>query len=178
MRMSCREALFTGIVCLIATRGMAADALARLVACREVQDGAARLACYDRESAALQPAQPPGASPVAPPPQPSPAAAAVQASSPREQFGLPEGKIKAQEVAAGARPADASKIEAHLLGVSTAADGRAVFRLDNDQTWRALAPEGELLARAGDEVTISRGWLGSYWLQLKSGRGCKVTRIK
>jgi hypothetical protein len=81
-------------------------------------------------------------------------------------------------VAAGTRAADASKIEAHLAQVAPAADGRVVFTLDNEQVWRQLVAEGELLAKQGDAVTISRGWLGSYWLQLKSGRGCKVTRLR
>jgi hypothetical protein len=53
-----------------------------------------------------------------------------------------------------------------------------VFTLDNDQVWRQLAAEGDLLAKEGDAVTVSRGLLGSYWLQLKSGRGCKVTRLR
>jgi hypothetical protein len=33
------------------------------------------------------------------------------------------------------------------------------------------------MAKGGDAVTISRGLLGSYWLQLPSKRGCKVNRV-
>ena len=53
-----------------------------------------------------------------------------------------------------------------------------VFTLDNDQVWRQLNAEGDLLAKPGDVVTVSRGFLGSFWLQLANGRGCKVTRLR
>jgi hypothetical protein len=110
-----------------------------------------------------------------------PAADAVSrppALTPEQQFGIPERQVAEKEVAAGTRPAEATKIEARLAAISQSADGRLVFTLDNAQVWRQLAAEGELLAKAGDPVTVSRGWLGSYWLQLKEGRGCKVTRLR
>ena len=97
--------------------------------------------------------------------------------TPEQQFGLPERKVVEKEVAAGTRSADASKIEAHLARIAVGADGRAVFTLDNDQVWRQLQPEGDLMAKGGDAVTISRGLLGSYWLALSSKRGCKVNRV-
>jgi hypothetical protein len=53
-----------------------------------------------------------------------------------------------------------------------------VFTLDNGQVWRQISTEADLLAKQGDAVTISRGLLGSYWLALKSKRGCKVTRLR
>jgi hypothetical protein len=95
-----------------------------------------------------------------------------------QQFGLPEHTVTAKEVAAGTRAADAAKIEAHLARIAPAADGHVVFTLDNAQVWRQLESQGDLLSKPGDAVTISRGWLGSYWLQLKSGRGCKVSRLR
>jgi hypothetical protein len=97
---------------------------------------------------------------------------------PQQKFGLAEKAVAAKEVAAGTRAADASKIEAHITQLKQAADGHIVFSLDNDQVWRQLNAEGELLAKQGDAVTISRGALGSYWLQIKSGRGCKVMRLR
>jgi hypothetical protein len=188
--------------------GRAADPLAGLLACRGLKDPTARLACFDREAAALSsaptaggaaaplaatPARAPLAagSVAAPPavaaPATAPAAAAPPAVAapsapapvltPEQQFGLPERKVVEKEVAAGTRSADASKIEAHLARIAVGADGRAVFTLDNDQVWRQLQPEGDLMAKGGDAVTISRGLLGSYWLALSSKRGCKVNRV-
>jgi len=167
---------------------LASDAPAGLLDCRNISDAAARLACFDRGAAALAPAPTAGgpASPI-PPPSSAPAASASVASTPvrlapaldpQQQFGLPERAVAAKEVAAGTRSADTTKIEAQLAGIAPGVDGRAVFTLDNGQVWRQVSQEGELLATRGDAVTISRGLLGSYWLALKSKRGCKVTRLR
>lgn len=145
--------------------GMSAPAAAgnfdptALLACRGVVDTQVRLACFDREAAAL------AAAPTA--------AAAAQA----DFFGLPDANIAAKEVAAGVRPAPVERIVAHLTAIRQAATGRFVFTLDNGQVWTQLRSEGELLAKVGDSVTVSRAALGSYWLELSSRRGCKVTRL-
>ena len=198
------SALLCGLVICVAwsTPGRAADSLTGLRACRDISDATMRLACFDREAAALPvspattvvaapavaasaaaaPPAPPG--PAAPPAPPGPAAPVAAAArpapvlDPQQQFGLPERAVAAQEVAAGTRAADATRLEAHIARVAAAADGRRVFTLDNEQVWRQLLVEGDLLAKQGDGVTISRGMFGSYWLQLKSGRGCKVTRLR
>jgi hypothetical protein len=147
----------------------AAEPLSGVLACRTVSDPAARLACFDRETAALDARSAPAptaAHPVAP-------------LDPKLQFGLPLQTIKNQEIAADIRPADAAKIEAHISQVSQTPNGRAILTLDNDQVWRQLVADVDLLAKSGDPVTISRALLGSYWLEeTKSGRGCKVTRIR
>jgi len=171
--------LVLGTLC----RASASDPLSRLLACRDISDATARLTCFDRETAALAAASP--APPLALPaaavhvPSSSPAATAPRPPlDAQQQFGLPERTVARKEVAAGQRSTDAAKIQAHIAGVSTQPDGRTVFRLDNDQTWRQLLAEGDLLSRVGDVVTISRGALGSYWLQVATGRGCKVTRVR
>ena len=169
----------------------AADSSAKLLACRGIDDAAARLACFDREAAALAPGPvahaPPTAAPspsVASPPAAAarapaaPAVAVAPAPDATQQFGLPERAVAAQEVAAGTRPAEVKKIEAHVTKFAPGPDGRLVFTLDNDQVWRQLLSEGDLLMNPGDAVAISRGFLGSYWLQTTSGRGCKVTRVR
>jgi hypothetical protein len=173
----------------------AADSLGRVLACRGIDDAAARLACFDREAAALAPgpvahaASPALASPPAAPAAPpvvaaaarvpaAPAVAASPAPDATQQFGLPERAVAAQEVAAGTRPAEVKKIGAHVTKFAPGPDGRLVFTLDNDQVWRQLLSEGDLLMNPGDTVAISRGFLGSYWLQTASGRGCKVTRVR
>jgi hypothetical protein len=166
----------------------AAGSLAGLLACRDLADAASRLACYDRESAALAPAP---KSPAAPPAgaasatTPSAAATSTAASTTahpaldtQQKFGLSEHTIAEREGTAGTRASGAIKIEAHIARVAPEADGRFAFTLDNDQVWRQLSADGDLLARQGDAVTISHGLLGSYWLQMKSGRGCKVTRLR
>lgn len=184
----------TAICAALSAPCLASASLAELLACRDLADAAARLACFDREAAALAPgpkagSTPPGAAtPTTPPagaslsgppttvaPVPSRLAPALDRE---QQFGLPERAVAAKEVAAGTRAADVAKIESHIARVAPGADGRVVFTLDNAQVWRQVVPEGDLLSKPGDVVTISRGWLGSYWLQLKSGRGCKVARLR
>jgi hypothetical protein len=159
--------------------GWAAEPLAGVLACRAITDATARLSCFDRESAGLEAKVAAAAVPVAvvpapvaaqrPPPPPL---------DPKKEFGLPEKTVATQEVAAGTRAADTSAIDAHVLGFAQGADGRGVFTLDNGQIWRQVNSTGEMLIRNGDPVTISRAALGSYWLQAKSGRGCKVSRLR
>jgi hypothetical protein len=96
----------------------------------------------------------------------------------QQQFGLPEHALVAKEVAAGTRAADVSKVESRVRLLARAPDQRMVFTLENGQVWRQLLIDGDLLAKQGDSVTISRGVFHSYWLQLPSGRGCKVTRLR
>ena len=179
------------LVCIVgALPCLGAEPLAPLLACRSITDSEARLACFDRETAALS-ISPPTATTAAPagvPPAASSSAGAnatapptVAAAPPldaRQSFGLSGSAIAAHEEAAGARPAKVAKIEARVVGLSLTGNGRTVFTFDNSQMWRQIESDGDMLARLGDTATISRGLLGSYWLQLKSGRGCKVTRIR
>ena len=132
-------------------------------------DSAARLACFDRETAVLAsaPASPAGASPA--PAAPSPDA--------QQSFGVSGSAIAANAESAGGRPRLA-KMEGHIVALALTGNSRTLFTLDDTQVWQQLESDGEMLAKLGDSATISRGVLGSYWLQLKSGRGCKVTRVR
>jgi len=167
----------TSLCIAILPAAAAPPPLGGLLACREIQDSTSRLACFDRETDKLRASAAGGESaPVvisATPPPP-----ALPPLNAQQQFGLSEGTLASREVQAGARPAPAPKITAHLTQVAGAPDGRLVFTLDNDQVWKQIALEGELLARQGQAVTISRGWLNSYNLVLENGRGCKVQRVQ
>jgi cytoskeletal protein RodZ len=186
--------VLVALICLVfALPGGAAEPLAGILACRALTDAAARLACFDRETAALASesaaaltvapatttpvtaaqataAQATAATPAAAPAHPAPVLDAQQS------FGLSGSAIAANEEASGARPPKVSKIESRVVALALTGNGRTLFTLDNSQVWRQLESEGDMLAKLGDVATISRGLLGSYWLQLKNGRGCKVTR--
>ena len=184
------------LVCLIFSLPCAAaEPLAGLLACRALTDSATRLACFDRETAALaaapaaplaatSPAAPVAGTPAVAAPQgtaSAPAAPAVQAApvlSAQQSFGLSGSAIAAHEEAAGARPQKLAKLEARVVALALAGNGRTLFTLDNTQVWEQIESDGDMLAKLGDSATISRGLLGSYWLQLKNGRGCKVTRVR
>ena len=135
------------------------DPQAALLACRELKDGVARLACFDRESAALVPA------------------AATTTLAPEQTFGLAPIAIVARQSAVARRP-ELAAVQARLLGIGLGIDGRSELTLDNGQVWRQLSPGEELLIKTGDIVKLSRGVLGSYWLTAPSGRGSKVRRIR
>jgi hypothetical protein len=173
----------------------ASGTLPDLLACRDVADASARLACFDRESAAL--AAPgaavssaaPGATAPGSTPQGNASGAATAAAvtppprtaplpDPKQQFGLPEREVAKQEVAAGARAPDVSKIQARVVGLALTGDGRTVVTLDNDQVWRQLSADTDLFLKLGDSVTVSRAFLGSYWLATPTKRGSKVTRVR
>jgi hypothetical protein len=115
--------------------------------------------------------------PAAAPTSAAPVPAAIPASNAKENFGFSDAVVTKKEVDAGSRPKELSSIDAHIVSVSVAGTGLATFTLDNGQVWRQLSAEGDLLAKPGEPVTVSRGVFRSYWLQTKSGRGCKVTRI-
>jgi hypothetical protein len=187
------------LVCLVcAPPCLAAEPLAGVLACRAITDSAARLACFDRETAALAsaPALSSAAAPTAPAAPAALAAAAtpennaapaIASAAPRsaapvldaqQSFGLSGSAIAANEEAVGARPAKLAKIGGRIIALALAGNGRTLFTLDNTQVWRQLESDGDMLAKLGDSASISRGLLGSYWLQLKNGRGCKVTRVK
>jgi hypothetical protein len=176
-----RKAVGAAVICVSSlSAGAASQPLDGLLACRDVQDALSRLACFERETAKLQANSPSGGSapvvisaPAAPAQTPAPPPLNAQ-----QQFGLSEGTLAAREEAAGARPTPAAKITAHLMQIGGSADGHLVFTLDNDQVWKQVMAGGELLAKQGDGVTISRGWLNSYNLVLENGRSCKVQRVK
>jgi hypothetical protein len=138
------------------------------------------------------------ASPAASPTQPSPAAVAQAPDSatrpafaantavasaaeldPQKTFGLSSAELSAREVAAGARPREVTSITAHIARFTQGGNGRVIFVLDDGQIWQQLLSEGDLNAKPGDTVQISRGAFSSYWLkEQQSGRGCKVTRLR
>lgn len=189
------------VMLISASPAIASQPLAPLLACRNVTSSAARLACFDQESATLA-KHAATASGTCPATAGVPASAGLPASAsngagaigapggarashgsaldPMQTFGLPPGKILAREQAAQKVPRPLDHIEAYVVTLAAAADGREIFTLDNHQVWEQLEPEGNLYmnVKPGEAVEISRGWLGSYSLSTKSKRSCKVTRLR
>jgi hypothetical protein len=156
-----------GVATLLAAASpcLASGSLGALLACRSIEASTARLACFDRESAALAAEH---SSPVA-----------RAELSPRETFGLAPMEVAARAEAAAHAPQPLDSMTSHISSIAKAADGREIFTLDNHQVWVQLLADGSWLdARSGEQVTISRGWLGSYWLRLPSRRGFKVSRVR
>jgi hypothetical protein len=199
MRAHRRDWLIGSVFALsLAGPAVAAGSVSSLLACRDIADSVQRLACFDREADALAPVRAPAPAATAPAPAaavtaapapssptasvavekpvPVPTPAPAPAPAP-QQFGLSQRAVEEQEVAAGARAARISKIDAHLVRTARTSDGHMTFTLDNDQVWRQVEAE-DMLVQPGEALTISRAALGSYWLKMSSGRGCKVTRVR
>lgn len=177
---------------MLARHAEASQPLDRLLACRQIASSAVRLACFDRESAVVAAhgatsagrRPPTSGSPAitADPGTPGAALAGAAAGEgsvldPVQTFGLPPGQILAREEAARRTPRPLEHIEAHIVALGSMGDGREIFTLDNHQIWAELEPDGDLYAKPGDAVEISRGWLGSYSLSLRSRRSSKVSRL-
>jgi hypothetical protein len=152
---------------MLMSSGHAAQPLSGILDCRMLTDDAARLACFDREAATLAGSAAASRQPTVAP-----------VSDAKRQFGLPEHAVVEKEIAAGTRPPGVKTIEARVAQLSLTSDGRSVMTLDNQQVWRQLAVDKDLLLKPGEAVTISRGVLGSFWLETKQGRGTKVARIR
>src|SRR5262249_13375933 len=151
-----------------------------------------RLACFDREIAALsrgggsagvtskgaaaKGAARTGASAA------SAAAPVATAPSltPEQKMGLsPEG-IRKLEVEKGISPAEAKppqELVAHLASVSRNSAGRAMFTLDNGQVWRQSETQGSFEAHAGEAVKITRRAMGSFWLSTDTHNWTRVERV-
>lgn len=182
---------------MLAVPARASQPLDAVLACRRIASSKARLECFDRESAVIaahmatiagrsspSPEVPAKTAARHTPPAPvavtSPAAAPTahdSALDPEQTFGIPSGQILAREEAARRAP-HLEHIEAHIVGLAGMGDGREIFTLDNHQVWEEIEPDGDLYAKPGQAVKISRGWLGSYSLSLKSRRSAKVTRLQ
>jgi hypothetical protein len=134
------------------------DASSEIAQCTGIADPSERLKCFDT---AAQRAT--GGFGLARPAKPVTKA---------EDFGKPPP-----------RPAEITQIKASVLEFAKTARGRALFVLDNDQTWRQLdadstevrdPPPGKAM-----RVTIETGVLDSYNLTIEGRNGLiKVRRVK
>lgn len=147
-----RSVLLWAFVCIPA-QGIGHAPLDSLIACTQLKVDTERLACFDRAMKAirkdnLQPARP-------------------VARTAEEEFGLSSTQVL------GPTP---TRLHAHIVGVSRSAD-RQIFVLDNAQTWQQIELDPDFAVRMGQEVTISKGALGSFWLAIDSHRATRVKRI-
>jgi hypothetical protein len=134
-----------------------------LMTCAEITADTARLACFDREMAERRKNNPP-----------TPARAAP---TPEQQFGLSNKQLLGLE-ATDVRAPVPTTLHAHIVSVSHTAAERQVFALDNAQRWQQIELDPDFAVRIGQEVTISKGALGSFWLATDSHRATRVKRIQ
>jgi hypothetical protein len=142
---------------------------AGLLRCRALGDGPARLACYDALPLSSQ--APRAASPQAAAPGGRPAPAAVPpavAPSAAGQFGL------------AAKPAEELQaIHSSIPGLFEGWRPNERIRLANGQVWQVADDTSSLLQRRDPKVTVRRGALGAFYLDIEGdNRSPRVRRVQ
>lgn len=156
------------------------DALAEIARCADIAEATERLRCFD--------AAVPRARSALAAPAPAPAPAATTKSGLLEWFGFSREKpvTKPEEFGKpqpAPGPEEITEITAPVLEFARTPRGKAVFILDNGQVWRQIDSDGTVLPDPPPgkpmKVTIGRGALGSYNLEIEGRNGLiKVTRLK
>jgi hypothetical protein len=156
-------ALFAVLSCCGSAWAAGPSTTAILACMREADDGQ-RLACFDREAAVLSGAHP--------------AAAAPPKLTPEQKIGLSRTKVEALETAPDAPPEPQIKNFTATIK-SVGGGGRQLFELDNGQLWRQ-AESKAFEVHAGDAVRISRGALGSFFMELQANKhlSTRVSRVR
>jgi hypothetical protein len=145
------------------TLGMGDALFDSLIACAELTSDTARLTCFDREIAEIR-----GKNPQTP---------ASVAPTAEQKFGLSDKQVLELGATPGQVPAPTA-LHAHIVSVPRYPIERQVFVLDNAQTWQQIELDLGFTVRIGQEVTISKGALGSFWLSADSHRATRVKRIR
>jgi len=183
------------------------DLIAAIGKCASLTDGTARLTCYDQVAAqaktlAAAPTQPVAAQPAAPPMQ---AAAQTPPVSQKDEswFGLgslfggdsrpPAQQTTPQQFGSEAlapppaapgqaTPEPLDSITATVSDFAYNPYGRFTVFLENGQIWQQNqgdTDQAHFNKNSKDQVTISRGFIGSYNLVIAGHKGLyKVKRIK
>jgi nucleoside phosphorylase len=144
------------------------EALARLMACRDVADSAARLACFDAAAGAFDAAEREGDVVVID--------RAGVAETRRQLFGFempslprlfgPEGAV-----------AEVDAIETTLQSAVLTGEGRWVFRLEDGGVWRQIDSERvRFQNRPGQPVRVRKATLNSFLLTVGGSRAVRVRR--
>ena len=154
--------LYPASVFLVLSIGVAAAAdTGAVLACRSVAEAEARLACFDRASAALAGE---GAAGTA-----APSIVSAPPSAPGPDFGLPAKPIGSAAAALAAR----------VVSVDRDTLNRRVFALDNGQVWRQLEPAPLSGLREGAAVEIAESGYGGFRLRVDGYQAMtSVKRLK
>lgn len=131
---------------------------AALIECRNIEDVAIRVACYDSLVDGLESED------------------TADAPDAQSLFGTNDADAK-RIVAATLEIEQISQIEAAVTEVRVSASGKLSVSLDNGQIWRQL-DNSRLRLKNGEAVVIREASLGSFQLEKKSGsRKIRMKRV-
>ncbi len=174
MTMGARIAFGLSLALAAAYPARASAAAADFLACAGEKDDARRLACFD---AAVIRARNPASSPAG---NAAPAATAAPVAVPlskEEKFGL-RGDLKQEKAKVAPELAEIQELRAQVTKVAVKPHGELVLTLDNGQVWYEIQTSSGIRVKAGDQVVIKAGALGSYSVVAPNGRSSKVTRSR
>ena len=148
------------VYCFFSPFLIAAPLLVDVQSCISIENNQARLACFDQSTAEALPKK---AQVIVEPAAKSPTPAVSTTSK------LPPKQTprEAQEE---------FKVVANIIEARTIARGKWRLKLDNGQIWQEVEP-GRNRYKAGLQVTIESGFMGSYTLQTKGKRARKFKPI-
>lgn len=145
--------------------------LSAIDACRAITADTARLACFDREAAALLAATASG--------QVSVVDRADMKAARRSLFGFSLPRLP---FFSGDKSAEdeVDQIESTIRSVQPIEDGRYRMTLaDGDAVWETTeSPMRLAMPRRGDKIVIKKASLGSYFLRIGGQIGVKGQRVK
>jgi hypothetical protein len=132
---------------------------AAFLRCRNITDGAARLACYDAVQASpVAPAAPARtAAPAGASPAPVAATTATPAATAGQRVGLP----------VTVPDAEVTRIESRLIGRLEGWGPYTRFRLENGQVWQVNDDSSRMLDLDKPKVAIRRGALGVFYIEFE-----------
>ena len=137
----------------------------QLMNCRTIAAADQRLACYDREAAAMQ-----------------------QAIANQDLFMVDKEKARAagRSLFGFSIPnfaglfgsnGEVSQIDGTIKSAGRNADGGWLITLNDGSVWTQTDDWPGLDARPGKKVIVKRGVLGSFWLSIPGQNGIKVKRV-
>ena len=142
------------------TPALAAELPESIARCAEIADNLERLTCYDRQN--------------------PPHRASSTPANPAAEFGVSDALKRKREASGESAPIDKGpdRITAKVAKMSADAAGETLIELDNGQVWQQVQHRIETVAAPGDEVTLTRGAFGSYFLVSKNRLSTRVKRVK
>jgi hypothetical protein len=165
MRLSQTLCVFAAV---LSTLSIGSELPQSLIACTKLQSDSKRLACFDREVAALvqghpQPPHEMGEHPVS-----APDTTPIETQA---RFG-DDGRIRSET-----KPPIPKSLTAQVREVIPLPAGLYRLTLDNEQVWSTTQADPALAFKVDDAVTISRLLLGGYEISLK-GHTTTVSAVR
>ncbi len=138
-----------------------------LYACRAISDPAARLSCFDENTAKIQGAERAG--------EVVSIDKTKAESIQREAFGFHMPSLP--KLGLPGSGADLEAIQASLTQMIPLGEGQYIFQLDNGQVWEQIDDRVDR-PRMPATVTVKKGAMGSYLLKVGNQRAVRVKRAQ